>query len=100
MGISKFPTISLGYTFHTPAGSKHAQWTCHSPYNVLFFSYPSDLMKSTVVDESLSSNQLQFCVPEKINLLQIIIIIIHSYIALVEFWLLVFVFANLKEMLV
>ena len=23
--------------------------------------YPSDLMKSTVVDESLSSTQLQFC---------------------------------------
>ena len=28
---------------------------------VLFFSYPSDLMKSTVVDESLSSTKLQFC---------------------------------------
>ena len=27
----------------------------------LFFSYPSDLMKSTVVDESLSSMNLQFC---------------------------------------
>ena len=27
----------------------------------MFFSYPSDLMKSTVVDESLSSTQLQFC---------------------------------------
>ena len=61
MGISKFPLLSLGYTLHTPAGSEHAQWTCHSPYKVLFFSYPSDLMKSTAVDESLSSTQLQFC---------------------------------------
>ena len=32
-----------------------------APYKVLSFSYPSDLMKSTVVDESLSSTQLQFC---------------------------------------
>ena len=31
------------------------------PYQVLFFSYPSDLMKSAVVDESLSSMNLQFC---------------------------------------
>ena len=61
MGISKIPNACLGYTFHTPAGSEYAQWTCHSPYKVLFFSYPSDLMKSTVVDESLSSTQLQFC---------------------------------------
>ena len=28
---------------------------------MLFFSYPSDLMKSTVVDESLSSTQQLFC---------------------------------------
>ena len=32
-----------------------------SPYKVLFFSLPSDLMKSTVVDKSLSSTQLQLC---------------------------------------
>ena len=56
MGISKLPLLSLGYTFHTPAGSEHVQWTCHSPYKVLFFSYPSDLMKSTVVDEKLVFN--------------------------------------------
>ena len=30
----------------------------------LITCYPSDLMKSTVVDESLSSIQLQFCVRE------------------------------------
>ena len=29
--------------------------------DTLVSSYPSDLMKSTVVDESLSSTQLQFC---------------------------------------
>ena len=51
-GVLSFPLLSLGYTFHTPVVSGHAQRACHSPYKVLFFSYPSDLMKSTVVDES------------------------------------------------
>ena len=37
---------------------------------VLFFSCPSDLMTSTVVDESLSSTNNYSSVPEKINLLQ------------------------------
>ena len=64
MAFPNFPLLSLDYTFHIPAGSEHAQWTRHSPYKVLFFSYPSDLMKSTVVDESLSSTQLQFCSSE------------------------------------
>ena len=66
-----FPLLSLGYTFHTPAGSEHTQWTCHLPYKVLFFNYPSDLMKSTVVDESLSSMNLQFCSREN-QLLQLL----------------------------
>ena len=61
LDISKFPTAFLRLHFSHPAGSEHAQWTCPSPYKVLFFSYPSDLMKSTVVDESLSSTKLQFC---------------------------------------
>ena len=59
--IPNFPLLSLSYTFHTPIGSGHAQWACHSPYKVLSFSNSSDLMKSTVVDESLSSMNLQFC---------------------------------------
>ena len=57
MGIShrafpNFQLLSLGYTFHTPVVSGHTQWSCLPPYKVLFFSYLSDLMKSTVVDES------------------------------------------------
>ena len=44
--------LSLGYTFHIPLGSGHAQWSCYSPYKVLLSAIPSDLMKSTVVDES------------------------------------------------
>ena len=59
-GHFQIPTAFLRLHFTHPAGSEHAQWTCHSPYKVLFFSYPSDLMKSTVVGESLST-QLQFC---------------------------------------
>ena len=67
--VNNYPTLFIKEipgmkTYHiktTPAGSEHVQWTCHFPYKVLFFSYPSDLMKSAVVDESLSSNQLQFC---------------------------------------
>ena len=37
--LGNFPLLSLGYTFHTPVGSGHAQWACHSPYKVLSFSY-------------------------------------------------------------
>ena len=38
--VGNFPLLSLGYTFHTPLGSGHAQWACHSLYKVLSFSYP------------------------------------------------------------
>ena len=37
--ITYFPLLSLGYTFHTPLGSGHAQWACLSPYKLLSFSY-------------------------------------------------------------
>ena len=33
---------------------------CYTPYKVLFFSFPSDLMKSSVVDKSLFSTQQLF----------------------------------------
>ena len=39
-----------------------------TPYKVQFFSSSSDLMKSTVVDKSLSSNETS-SVPEKTTLL-------------------------------
>ena len=36
-------------------GSEHTHRTSQNPYKLQFFSSPSDLMKSTVVDESLST---------------------------------------------
>ena len=68
---------SLSMLYYALCFIMHAQWTCHSPYKVLFFSYPSDLMKSTVVDESLSSMNLQFCSRE--NQLTTTISSIFSY---------------------
>ena len=44
-----------------PHGHETTATMQEGPYKVLFSDIPSDLMKSTVVDESLSSMNLQFC---------------------------------------
>ena len=60
--IKYFPLHSLGYTFHTPVGSGYAQWSLAFPHiRCCLSAIPSDLMKSTAVDESLSSMNQQFC---------------------------------------
>ena len=66
-----FPLLSLGYTFHTPVGSGHDSELATPHILYCLSAIPSHLMKSTVVDESLSSMNQQFCSREN-QLLQLL----------------------------
>ena len=59
--IKYFPLLSLGYTFHTPLGSGMLSELVFPHIRCCLSAIPSDLMKSTAVDESLSSMNQQFC---------------------------------------
>ena len=53
----------------------------YNPYKAQFFSSPSDLMKSTVVDESLSTNASKSSVPERNYFMIISCLQLHLFLS-------------------
>ena len=67
-----FSLVPLGCTFYTPISSGHLIELAFPHIRHCLSVIPSDLMKSTVVDESLSSMNQQFCSREN-QLLQLVL---------------------------